>query len=468
MVSSKHFNPGQPDRPPAHTVATPAADSNRALLFERLQCRRKHRPASARLDLSSPSAAPPRRRAPPATTMRTSALLAVLLALALCADAQKKGEWRNLPRTRGFSPFRGARPFDPAVNLRYCKKRTIWIKYSAGVKNYAPIINSALKKVRSTGGGTVRLTGGTFPLASQVIIYSYSCLVGAGRTKTVLRVKGSVKPFKNAGTVRSFWTERITVSDLTIDGNRKAQRRKTKRDVYGRYGFFSELTNYLYLRRVGTINHGGYGFDPHGSKKHWSYYLLLEDCYARNNGLDGFTLDQTFYVGMTGCLSEKNDRHGTNIVTGTRYAVISRNVMRNNGFPSKVGCGIMSQNNQGFGTIGIRLVNNVVINSRKASLCFNGVKSVVVSGNRVSNSNNKAFCYYVDQSRGVAFRSNTCKPSRPGAILRLLRKSTYSGISTKPSKRRSSKKKSSKKKGKKKSKKKRKSKKRKKSKKSKK
>lgn len=106
-------------------------------------------------------------------------------------------------------------------------------------------------------------------------------------------------------------------------------------------------------------NHFGYGFgrlgtfvtrfdiaDPHGSKKFWAYYLLLEECVARNNGLDGFALDQTVYVGMHDFLGVNNNRHGTNVVADTRYCRLSRNRMRNNGFNSGVGCNMMAQNNQ--------------------------------------------------------------------------------------------------------------------------
>ncbi len=184
-------------------------------------------------------------------------------------------------------------------------------------------------------------------------------------------MKGNVKPFRRAGVLRSFETKRVAVSDITINGNRKAQRMRTKRDRYGRYGFFSELTNYLYLRRVGVINNLDYWFDPHGSKKYWAYYLLLEDCFAKNNGLDGFTLDQTFYIGIKGAVAAENGRHSNNIATCSRYVVAAKNVMRGNGFDSDVGCGMMAQNKQNFGTFGAKFIENSVRDSRKSGLCRN-------------------------------------------------------------------------------------------------
>ncbi len=118
-----------------------------------------------------------------------TALLAPLRALLLVvrpAHAAEIGDWRDESRTRGFLPFNGGtRPFDPAKNLAYCDRHTISVKFDPAVKDYSPIINKAFKDLRASNpaGGTLLLGPGVFPIATQLEMYSYSCLIGAGGLK---------------------------------------------------------------------------------------------------------------------------------------------------------------------------------------------------------------------------------------------------------------------------------------------
>ncbi len=347
--------------------------------------------------------------------MGTQSIVILCIFLVHVAYAKRLGDWRNLPKSLGWSVFnRKNQPFNPAVNLRYCRTRTITVPITIGKRDYHSDINKAFKRLGKKGG-TVKLLAGKYTVRGQIAIPSYCCLVGAGMSKTTIRLGNNSPRFKLSGMVRSMWTERITVSDLTIDGNKGNQRSTDlKKGGYGRYGVFTELTNYLYLRRVSVINHLGYGFDPHGSKKEWAYYLLLENCVAKNNGLDGFTLDQTVYVSLRNSLGVGNYRHGVNIVTGSRYVKIVGNTMRNNGFVSKVGCNMMGQNNQNYKTRHLSFLRNTLINARKGGFCFNDVSGVGIERNVISNSYTRSFCYYFVKTTRLYVRNTVCRASRGG------------------------------------------------------
>lgn len=224
--------------------------------------------------------------------------------------AIRRGEWRQLSKKGNLGALvrRGA-AFPVRDNLRYCSKRTITVPLD-GRRDYTSIFNAKMRQLRSLGGGTLKLNRGVYTHSGSIVIPSYVCLIGAGMYRTVLKLNNFSKRFPKAGNIRSFETERVTVMHMTIDGNRFKQL-KSKSANYGRYGFFSELTNWLYLYRVRVIRHAGYGFDPHGSKKYWGYYLVIDDCRAERSGLDGFTIDQTVHASITRCVSTANDRHGT-------------------------------------------------------------------------------------------------------------------------------------------------------------
>lgn len=301
--------------------------------------------------------------------------------------------------------------FDTAVNLKYCKKHVITIP-NDGRADYGPVINDGLQKLRkSYGGGTLKLKAGVYVHRSQIVIPSYCCLIGAGMGKTVLKLGNKSPPYRKSGSIRVVNSERITVMDLTQDGNDKNQN-QDKASTYGKYGYFHELVNYVYMARVKIMNNHGYGFDPHGDKVEWSYYLVIEDCEATRNGLDGFTLDQSYYVSMLNSKSYNNFRHGYNLVTGLNIAVVSGNVASNNGFGDGTngkGCGFMAQNNQNFGTNGIRFQSNVADTNKKAGFCVKDVYDVLYFDNKSKGTNP---CFQLLEIRDTLLDSNTCDQKR--------------------------------------------------------
>jgi len=167
------------------------------------------------------------------------------------AKAQTLGDWKNLERKLGWSPFnKKGQSFDPAINIAYCKQHTIRIAYNSGTKDYSGAINAAFEALsaRTPPGGTVKLDAGTYALNKQLTLGSYSCLIGASMNDTIIRMKNNSPRFKQAGIIRSMHTKHITVKDLTIDGNRKGHKETNLAyGGYGRYGLFTELTNYLYI-----------------------------------------------------------------------------------------------------------------------------------------------------------------------------------------------------------------------------
>lgn len=150
-----------------------------------------------------------------------------------------------------------------------------------------------------------------------------------------------------------------------------------------------------------------------GSKLEWSYYLLIENCRAENNGLDGFTLDQSVYVGLRNSVGVNNFRHGTNIVTGTRYCRLTNNIMRSNGFktPRGVGCNIMAQNNHFKGTKHLSFVGNLLDNPSRSGFCFKEVHHIGIERNKIDVKEPKAYCYHVQGVTALKLRGNACKPT---------------------------------------------------------
>lgn len=190
------------------------------------------------------------------------------------------GDWRDLPKTLGWSVFnRRGQPFNPSGNLAICKRHTITIPRVPGASDYSGRINAALKalRARTPPGGTVKLGVGEYLIKYQLVMPSYTCLQGAGMKATTVKVTDNSPVFRLAGVVRSFQTKRVTLLDMTIDGNKDRQlSMDPKLGGYGRYGVFTELTNWFYVNNVSVINHLGYGFDPRKFTTYIYIYFLYD------------------------------------------------------------------------------------------------------------------------------------------------------------------------------------------------
>ncbi len=342
--------------------------------------------------------------------------------LALCS-AVRHGQWEDLSKSGSLTDLsKNTWSFNKADNLAYCNRTKITIP-ADGRKDYTGLFNDALLKLGKQGGGTLQLLQGTYNHYGQIKIPSYVCLVGAGKDETIIRLVDNAPRFPKSGSIRSMHTERVTVANLTQDGNRDKQR-DSKSHNYGRYGFFSELTNYLYIYNVRVRNNFGYGYDPHGSKKYYSYYLIIENCDALNNGLDGFTIDQTVHATIINGFSKGNRRHGYNVVTGTKLALFRTSISFENGENSTVGYGFVAQNNQNFGTSNIAFESCTATDNYRGAFKLNNVSDVTIKNSRMSG-NGASVCYELSRTHNVKLKGNECSGVRASRKFKLSNSATY-------------------------------------------
>lgn len=330
----------------------------------------------------------------------------VLCALLAVTSAQVKlGDWVQQSKKGNVGAFVQSYAFDPAVNIQICQRRGIFLAAKPGV-DFSGIFNKHLKALGKAGGGTLRLGPGYFHHSKQIHMPSNTCIRGAGIDSTVIKLVANAPKFPKAGNIRSFWTKHITITDLTIDGNRANQPPGKSRN-YGKYGFFSELSNFVYLAKVRVRNNVFYGWDPHGSKKYWSYRLVMEGCKAENNGLDGFTIDQTIRATLVNCFSKGNDRHGFNIVTGTQLAAFTNCAAVDNGYKSGVGFGFVAQNNHFKGTGRLVIRRCTARNNFKGAVKLRDVHTVFVEDS-LFTGRGKQICYELDGTKKVWLKRNAC------------------------------------------------------------
>jgi parallel beta-helix repeat protein len=199
---------------------------------------------------------------------------------------------------------------------------------------------------------------------------------------------------------------------LTINGNKHNQN-TDKYSQYGRFGFFTEACDNVYVNGMGIINFQGYGFDPHGVKhtKTWSINLTIINSYSGHNDWDGYTIDQSANVLLRNNTAYNNGRHGFNIVTGTYNITIENNFAYGNGYyyyQGNEGCGLAVQNNMQYGTHNVVVRNNKFVNNMDAGICVNDVYNVIVNNNTVDR-NNTIVCVKTKLIVNGTFQENICK-----------------------------------------------------------
>lgn len=191
-------------------------------------------------------------------------LSVITLLLAFCASAEDLGDFERLETDRTLSDVfdNSDYSFDVSENDAFCQRKTISLTIDSSIDDYADILNSAMNDINKGGGGTLKLGPGVWLHYSQLIIPSRVCLKGSGMDATIVRLGARAKPFSKAGSLRSVHTVHVTVSDLTQDGNaiNQVNTSSNSNPTYGRYGWFSELSNMLHLKDVKIINNHGYGF----------------------------------------------------------------------------------------------------------------------------------------------------------------------------------------------------------------
>jgi hypothetical protein len=310
-------------------------------------------------------------------------------------------EWRNDPNI--------VYSFD--VNeycLSKCLLGSITIQQSDLISDYNVYLQDAVDQLYINGGGTLYIENGLYELSSQLLLYSNVCLVGQSKDETILQLMDYAEPYKYSGFIRSYEEENVTISDITLNGNKDNQYNDSLSE-YGKYGIYTELNNHLFMNRVKVEKFISYGFDPHGNKTNWAHNLIITDCESNDNGKDGFTLDQTLNITFTYNNGTNNNRHGLNIVTGSKYGYISNNILDNNGIDSLVGCGIAIQDNDNYGTELILIEKNNVIDNYLNGICLRHVKYINITENEIINSRTNNYCIWVENSQYIIAQNNYCK-----------------------------------------------------------
>jgi parallel beta-helix repeat protein len=269
-------------------------------------------------------------------------------------------------------------------------------------------LNALIASLSEAGGGTVRLTSGIFPTSDSILILDNVRLIGsgmAGAFASTIRLVDRAPPMeRNAGILRlkrngvpldQRIVRNTVIEYLDIDGNRANQRQDVE-DAEKKYGLYAEVHDCV-LRRVTVRDCMGYGFDPHGTLDlKPSKRLLIEDCVARGNLKDGFTLDQQEDMVMRNCLSEGNGRAGINIVTSTFNSLFENNTVLGNGGP-----GIFVQN----GSHSVQLRRNIVIGNAHNGVFLRDAKAMRLTDNYIAQ--NMRAGVRINGGQVISVRENT-------------------------------------------------------------
>jgi hypothetical protein len=280
---------------------------------------------------------------------------------------------------------------------------------------------AAFDLIKKNGGGTLYIQEGVYEIDWYVEFGSNLKITGAGIDKTVIKLRDMARSFKQGTTTRSGILRGrncrdVIISNLTIDGNKYNQRNDNDGFLdyyYGRYGLYIEACNNTWFDFVKVTKCQGYGFDPHGAKKKgiWGVNNTISNCISELNGIDGFTLDQSYNFYIFNNVARLNARHGFNIVTGAKGVQMYNNLAYANGYfvTNSSGCGFMVQNNQNLGTGDVVLINNTAEWSKKAGFCFNDVFGIVMKNN---TANYTCTCINNYESRSSQVYDNRCFSQR--------------------------------------------------------
>lgn len=318
------------------------------------------------------------------------------------------GDWEDLEEIgHGLSKFDTTDyAFDVTENEKIHSQHVVHVVFDGDICDYSPVLEEGFAKLVAAGGGTLQLGAGEFVHSKPIAVPSRCCLRGSGMDVTTVKVADNAPTFEVAGAIRTRYTRNVSVMDLTQDGNRLHVAAG-----YGRYGIYTHCSLFVWMRGVRVRNNHKYAFDPHGSKERWGYYLVIEDCVSHGNGLDGFTIDQYFYVSILRCTGNDNDRHGVNVITGSRVVLVKDCVFRANGRVSGKGFGVVVQNNDTrgkFGTKSCRVVDNRVEECTRGAVCLRDVADVQVMRNHFEHRHcEKSFVVYeLNHTSGVVLRGN--------------------------------------------------------------
>lgn len=290
-------------------------------------------------------------------------------------------------------------------------------------------IQAALDQVNKAGGGKVLLSNGQFNMHKNIAIFKNTVFEGAGMNNTILRLKNKASKFAKAGFIRCLTQNKIQIKKMSIDGNRANQATDSSTN-YGRFAVYTEACNETVLDNLRVYNWYGYGLDPHGigGTKIPSAYVTITNNVVHDNGWDGITVDKCIDSIVAYNTVYNNGRHGINVCTGCKRVYVHHNYVGKSGYNYQGtlnGCGIMVQNNQGYGTRDIQLQTNNIIQSYKGAICLGDVFDMEIDNNIMHITNT---CLRVKgisdlDVNGVNLGINICTGNRD-----FYSESTYTGV----------------------------------------
>ncbi len=150
--------------------------------------------------------------------------------------------------------------FAEDANWDLCMERNKSYELDENILDYGKELNKTLKQLSNDGGGAVVLGPGVYPITVPILIPTNTCLIGAGKDKTTLRVEDkSYPPYPFKGSLISHKVERVTLVGFTVDGNADNQQITHKFHTLGRVGIYQERVSKSYLLNVKSINNVRHG-----------------------------------------------------------------------------------------------------------------------------------------------------------------------------------------------------------------
>ncbi|AYV81807.1 MAG: hypothetical protein Harvfovirus64_1, partial [Harvfovirus sp.] len=240
------------------------------------------------------------------------------------------------------------------------------------------IFQLALNTIDDNGGGTLHINPGEYLINGTLVIYSFTYLQGSGMDDTILKLTDGALPFAegNAGFLRSRLSDMVTISDLTVDGNRLSQC-CTSVCQYGRTGLFIEACANFLVQNVRATGFQSTGIDIHGwnNGELWGENAQIVNCIVDSNMHNGMMFQLMDNVTVTGTTVNDNGAHGM-LIDNTKHFLAEFNQANDNGY-FDTGCGyIISNTPTNYKNL---LISNYASNNKKGAICLLDTSAIVVS-----------------------------------------------------------------------------------------
>lgn len=200
----------------------------------------------------------------------------------------KQDETRNLSATFGNS----SHSYSVQDNWNICMRHEFILPFDEAIDDFAPLMSDLLRILNRLGGGTVRLTKGTYPVGGIIEMPSHTCILGVSSSATTIKLVADAPSFFPVnGMIHSYNGERVTVQSVALDGNHRANQGTTginPAEITGRDGFLFQKANFVWLLNVVSRDHSG-----HACKLNINPSTILPAFVPTNPGLFSFPSQTT-------------------------------------------------------------------------------------------------------------------------------------------------------------------------------